>query len=374
MAIAGSNIPLVTVEGEDMTRNTEKVTSAYFSDGSTQLEGGNIVSGTLADANETYYFSIANHTTPTTPEFNITYGHIDGNGGNDYSNTVESPTEVIYKQWASLLLPPTEVTGGFFISSKGTEGVHYSAGTKDSEIYVLIGRRTLMKDRINKKNWTIALSGSVTTDKSGEGLLELTDDSVGNNPTATPVGPRYNIVSGSDGTVVKAAATKTYGFFYPDLGAMVFSGAELSASIPGYAKASDSSGDLNTVVLFNSKSMAGFGTTANQDNNYNSALRFVNCLQPTGAKIKFRDEEDQVSNQYFCRVKSGHMNFSNNPTFVSGSNNELRHDSMRDNPTTYISQVQLYNSAGQVVAVGNLSTPLKKNFSSEATIKVKLTY
>jgi len=27
-----------------------------------------------------------------------------------------------------------------------------------------------------------------------------------------------------------------------------------------------------------------------------------------------------------------------------------------------------------MVAVGNLSTPLKKNFSSEATIKVKLTY
>ena len=36
--------------------------------------------------------------------------------------------------------------------------------------------------------------------------------------------------------------------------------------------------------------------------------------------------------------------------------------------------VQLYNTNGDMVAVGNLSTPLKKNFSSEATIKVKLTY
>ena len=103
-------------------------------------------------------------------------------------------------------------------------------------------------------------------------------------------------------------------------------------------------------------------------------MRLVNCLQPVGAKLSFRDEEDQVSVQYFCRMKSGHMNFSNNPTFVSGSLNELRHTSMKGNPTTFITSVQLYNQGGDLVAVGNLSTPLKKSFTSEATIKVKLTY
>jgi hypothetical protein len=47
---------------------------------------------------------------------------------------------------------------------------------------------------------------------------------------------------------------------------------------------------------------------------------------------------------------------------------------MKGNPTTFITQVQLYNGGGDIVAVGSLSTPLKKNFSTEATIKVKLTY
>ena len=42
--------------------------------------------------------------------------------------------------------------------------------------------------------------------------------------------------------------------------------------------------------------------------------------------------------------------------------------------STFITSVQLYNQNGDIVAVGNLSKPLKKNFSSEATIKVKLTY
>ena len=90
--------------------------------------------------------------------------------------------------------------------------------------------------------------------------------------------------------------------------------------------------------------------------------------------MRFRDEEDQVIAQYFCRVHSGQGNFSNNPTFVSGSLNELRNKKMKGNPQTFITGVQLYNDAGHVVAVANLSTPLKKNFSTEATIKVKLTY
>ena len=47
---------------------------------------------------------------------------------------------------------------------------------------------------------------------------------------------------------------------------------------------------------------------------------------------------------------------------------------MRGNPQTFITSVQLYNDNHDMVAVANLSKPLKKNFSSEATIKVKLTY
>ena len=47
---------------------------------------------------------------------------------------------------------------------------------------------------------------------------------------------------------------------------------------------------------------------------------------------------------------------------------------MHGNPQTFITGVGLYNSAGQLLATAKLSSPLKKNFASEATIKVKLTY
>jgi len=158
------------------------------------------------------------------------------------------------------------------------------------------------------------------------------------------------------------------------MGILVFSAAELSASIPSHTAALNKDKPVEFGTHATAVSQSGFTTSVSQSANQNTALRFLNCLKPTGAKLDFRDEEDQVSAQYFCRVRSGQMNFSNNPTFVSGSLNELRQKTMRSNPTTFITSVQLYNNAGEMVAVGNLSTPLKKNFQSEATIKVKLTY
>tara|TARA_Y100001937_G_scaffold80758_1_gene109350 strand:+ start:665 stop:1765 length:1101 start_codon:yes stop_codon:yes gene_type:complete len=366
MAIAGTNINLDSTEGMDKITSTEKVTTPYHSNGSTELLASNIVtsSQTGQSTNEKYFFGIANSDTPTVAEWNVAFGSTNGYGHNVEANT-KSESEVIYKQFAGMLLAPTEVTGGFIISSPGSESA--IASGKDEEIYVLTAKRSNMKDRINKGNWTVSFSGSNNAG-AGTTLLELTDDSVNSSPTSTPVGDRYNIVSGTLGTVVKASTVKTYGHFYPDVGVLVFSAQELSASAPG------TQANVDDVVLFDKAEHKGFGYSKTTNADSKQALRLVNCLQPNGAKLSFRDEEDQVSAQYFCRVKSGHMNFSNNPTFVSGSLNELRASKMKGDPQTFITSVQLYNDSGDIVAVGNLSTPLKKNFSSEATIKVKLTY
>ena len=379
MPIAGTHISIDPTEGMDKITQTEKVTSPYHSDGTTELLGASIVTSSLTDTNEKYFFGISNTATPTTEEWNVAFGSTNGYGAN-VEATTKSETEAIYKQYASVLLAPTEVTGGFFISNAGSAGI--LSNVKDDEIYIMSSRRSNMKDKLNKGNWSIFLSGSVTAGGSavagmadGATLLHLTDDSVNDTPTATPVGNRYNIVSGSGGTVTRAATEKTYGFFYPDMGIMVFSAQELSASIPG----SGSTANLAAVTTFQGNNAVanthrGLGYYKGTSVDTNTAMRFVNCLQTLGTKLSFRDEEDQVSAQYFCRVRAAHCNFSTNPTFVSGSLNELRHTSMKGNPNVFITAVQLYNTSGDMVAVGHLSTPLKKNFTSEATIKVKLTY
>ena len=372
MAIAGGNIILDSTEGMDKISQTEKVTSPYHSDGSSLLLATNIVtSSNLTSTNESYFFGIANSSTAATEEWNIAFGDTEGHGALVEADT-KSETEAIYKQYAGLLLAPTEVTGGFFISSPASSGA-ISSG-KDKEIFVLSARRSNMKDRLNKGTWTVVLSGSGANGAAGSGPLSLTDDSANDSPTATPVGDRYNIVSGAAGTIVSESTARNFGFFYPDMGILVFSAAELSASIPSHTAAANKNKPVEFGTHATAVSQSGFTTSVSQSANQNTALRFLNCLKPNGAKLDFRDEEDQVSAQYFCRVRSGQMNFSNNPTFVSGSLNELRQKTMRSTPTTFITSVQLYNNAGEMVAVGNLSTPLKKNFQSEATIKVKLTY
>ena len=47
---------------------------------------------------------------------------------------------------------------------------------------------------------------------------------------------------------------------------------------------------------------------------------------------------------------------------------------MEGDPTTFITTVGLYNSRDELVAVGKLSSPIVKNYQTEATIKVKLSY
>tara|TARA_R110002051_G_scaffold293025_1_gene357978 strand:+ start:757 stop:1917 length:1161 start_codon:yes stop_codon:yes gene_type:complete len=386
MAIIVAGHPLNTgPNGGDQITSTDKITSAYFTDSNTQLDNSDLFSASISDTNETYYYGIAKGDATGSIQFHVTYGNAAGKGGNSDIDNVKSPTEAVYKYWANTLLPENEVTGGFVISSPSVASA--VASGKDTEVYVLVANRSLMKDRLNKKNWTIALSGSLSNG-SGSRVLRLTDDSNTVVSTPTPAGPRYNIITGSQGVGLagsSSAAYKTYGWFYPDHGALVFSGAELSASIPGKY---EGTGSVATYFFVGSGSgtvhpghlTSGFGfndgtsegTAETQD--YNNALRFINVLKPDGAFMQFRDEEDLTSVSYFCRVTSQQGNFSNNPTFISGSLASLRHKTMKGNPTTYISGIELYNSSGDVMAVGKLSTPLKKNFSSEATIKVKLTF
>ena len=377
--VVGTMVSINATEGEDLLTDTVKVTAGYFTGGAGTLNSTNIHTGSLADSNESYYFNIT-QTHPLSEsaatQFSVAYGHAGGSGSNTAGGTIEGATKAIYGQWASTLLGESEVSGGFKISTNnGNNPTNKALSARDEDVYVLVGKRERFKDRINKKNWTIALSGS-TSAGTGTAILKLTDDSNTTAGTGTVAGVRYNIVSGSDGTISGSGASdRVYGWFWPEVGAMVFSAAELSASMPSI------SASVNMTASFHAGyteasfiSASGFAPNLNANGNSNNALRFVNCLRPSGAYLKFRSEEDQLSTSYFCRVRAKDLNFSNNPTFISGSSAEISNTDMWGNPNVYISGIGLYGSNGTLVAIGKLSTSLKKNFSTEATIKVKLTY
>ena len=363
----------------DVVTDTQKVTAGYFTGGGGTLNGTEMYTGSLADSNEKYYFNVTQtHPDSASAEtqFSVAYGHAGGSGSNVDGGNLYGTTQTVYGQWATSLLGENEVSGGFKISALGSSGVHAAANVRDEDVFFLVGRRERFRDRINKKNVTLVFSGSTSNGLSGSDL-SLTDDSAIVSPTSTIVGPRYNLVSGALGSVHTAATTRTFGHFYPEMGVMVFSVSELSSSIPGDETNSlitASFAKTGTIGNGDFLSSSGFTPNLSAQGDQQNALKFVNCLSNDAASITLRSEEDQVSVSYFCRVKSNQMNHSNNPTFTSGSFNELRHRSMWGNPTVFVTGVGLFNDSGMLVAQGKLSTPLKKNYSSEATVKVKLTY
>ena len=58
MAIAGGNITINSSEGMDRISTTEKITTPYFSNGASTLLAASIVSSSLTDTNEKYFFGI----------------------------------------------------------------------------------------------------------------------------------------------------------------------------------------------------------------------------------------------------------------------------------------------------------------------------
>jgi len=87
-----------------------------------------------------------------------------------------------------------------------------------------------------------------------------------------------------------------------------------------------------------------------------------------------RNSEKITSTHYFVRVKNSEYNFSNNPSFVTGSDGQIAQATFIGDPKTYITTVGLYNDRTELLAVAKLSKPLLKSFSREALIRVKLDF
>ena len=87
-----------------------------------------------------------------------------------------------------------------------------------------------------------------------------------------------------------------------------------------------------------------------------------------------RNSEKITSTHYFVRIKNAEYNFSNNPSYVTGSVGQLAQSTFIGDPKTYITTVGLYNDNQELLAVAKLSKPLLKSFQREALIRVKLDF
>jgi hypothetical protein len=106
----------------------------------------------------------------------------------------------------------------------------------------------------------------------------------------------------------------------------------------------------------------------------------TNANNPTDAlgtlgRFYLQGEETVTSDFIFCRARNAEFNYSVNPSFsVSASAGSILYNDFVQNPTTYISSVGMYNDNNELIAVAKLSKPLKKDFTKEALVRVKLDF
>jgi len=287
------------------------------------------------------YYCDVYHRNPATAtnaaiQFSTAYGSINGSGSVGDANTVgqnvnDTPTRAIYGQYRNLLLPPTDNAFTF-----GT-----GAGATPDNIFVVNVARARYRQKIDPGNWTLRLAAG----------FQVTDDSgASDNPEIGAAGRIFNIRSGSGGEL-NAGDTTVYGLFYPDAGIMVFHADRIDTA---------ASLTLNTEPpgVSNTPSNAQVLYRAISSSNYFAA----------------RSEEKVNSTHYFVRITNKQFNFSNNPTYVTGSQGQFVHPQMQNNPSVYVTTVGMYDNFNRLVAVAKLSQPLLKSFNREVLIKVKLDY
>jgi len=85
-------------------------------------------------------------------------------------------------------------------------------------------------------------------------------------------------------------------------------------------------------------------------------------------------QETIASNYVFVRARNAEFNYSENPSFISGSNGEVTFNSMINNPQTFPTTIGLYNDNNELLAVAKLSRPLLKDFTKESLVRVKLDF
>ena len=280
-------------------------------------------------------------------QFQIAYGNKNGGGALAYNNAAAagvSTTSTIYGQYRSLVLE--DETADFIFGN-----------FTGSSIYVISVERARYKESL--------LPGSLnlTVGKASK-TLQLTDNSKDVTlPTYYGTQRAYQIVSGSNGSAYAGngySYSGSYGLFLPDTSTIILNAAALDDNSTAGSGTNDGSGiNLGTV------------TTANSVGNNNQ--RLFNAVV-SGSNFGLNSEETITSDFVFVRARNSEFNYSENPSYISGSTGEVIYNYFINNPQAYLTTVGLYNDSNELLAVAKLSKPLNKNFTKEALIRVKLDF
>jgi len=326
---------------EDFVVSSDSVTGPLWTGGAPTLS--TFYSSSVQEIGSSGLFYLNVYQTASTNanaevQFAIAYGNKYGSGSSFYNIAVtgSTPSRTTYGQYRNLVL--------------GDENSDFVfGGISSSDFWVISVDRNRYKESLLPGTMTLTLSGS-------GGILKLTDNSNAvASITFNDAGRVFQLVSGSAGTLYTGLNTNgystnsgSYGWFLPDIGTLLLHPKAISSSIRIDASRTFDTNGYNNRILFNAIS-GGAAYTANS--------------------------QETISSDYiFVRAKNAEFNYSENPSFISGSTGTVIYSNFINNPQTYPTTIGLYNDNNELLAVAKLSRPLLKDFTKEALVRVKLDF
>jgi hypothetical protein len=345
-----------SINAEDFVVSSDSISSTLWTPGTPGLSTFFTSSAQYSGLNPKSFFLDVYNTGSTLSgsevQFSVAYGHKFGSGSKALNASVpqNSATRMIYGQFRNLIY--------------GDENASFNFGTGNTssiDIYAVVINRARYKEKLFVGTFTLFLTGSA-------GEISLIDNSrASSTVTYCDAGRIYDIVSGSNGTIYTglnsngfSAGSGSYGKFLPDVGLIILNPRALvTTTAAGGIGLSVDTGSSNTA-------------TANVMNLY-QAMASSSLNKPSTGSFYLNSEETVTSDYIFIRVKNAEMNYSTNPSMISGSG-DLIYPNFINNPQTYFTTVGLYNNNNDLLAVAKLSRPLVKDFTKEALVRVKLDF
>ena len=352
---------------DKVTNRTEIVTSGIWSGdaGSLAVTASNTSSAQVTGVSGKYYIDVYNALASSDNaevQFSLAYGDALGYGSPNFGQSDDSYRQslAVYNQFKNVLLDSSDTY--FSIYTGSTAG-----GADMTSFYAININRARYKERLDPGNISINLSGSI-------GEITLIDDSGGTDENVTTAGRVYNLVEGdlNIGSALTSSITsyyditssQGYGLFYPDMGIILLNPTALKNQVGADLAAATTS----SAGVYHNNSLSGTTYT-----NTSGSMALLKALAK-GADFQVRRTENVSTSHYFVRANNREFNFSNNPTFVTGSVGAFVNSSFERDPKVYITTVGLYDDANELLAVAKTSRPIEKSFDKEVAIKVKLDF
>jgi len=333
---------------------------------------GTIISGTYAGANIKNYShgmfqsvydypflsSSANHI------IDLTAGYSNSSNLSGATNTQNAKKINIYNEMAQVLV-------GFnqngVVREFDADG-DLTGGDKIDAAFFFNFTRLLVKDEIKKGSFTLDLGIASSFATPMTASVQLTDYSGSSGFKVNSPAGEYGILYAT-GSALDTGSVDEHGYVKAGLVYYQAGIAVVTASI--FAGLLD--------IPCSSSDDPALDVTAKEGAEIDGILTgsaisgACDVLRRRISNVQFNNTTELNSSIYFCRVNHNDFNYSANLTYLSSSKMVVKNNST-DSPVSYTTAVGLYSADNELLAVAKLSEPLRKDPSTEFTLRVRLDY